>query len=201
MGSVSTQNVHPLTVNVGTADVIRDPVGHIVNDKRGDREFRFVKFRGGQTASQGMPAFAYKLSADEDTLGDVTVDAASVVNPDRDLAGIVVSKSTAASGDYGWIMSRGRLGKINGSLYPDTIIALVSATVVAGQNLAVSLHGSVYKWALSGSAFAGDSLSHSIQSRVSLLAYSTDVGDKVTRGRFKGAHYAGDFAASGRAPT
>ena len=200
--SVSTQNTHPLIANVAGGEQ-RDPVGHIVTDKRGDREFRFVKFRGGQTASQGLPAFAYFLSGKptEDTLADVTVDAASVKSPDRDLAGIVVSKSTAASGDFGWIMTKGRLGKINGSLYPDTVFAHVSGAPVAGGNQALSLAASVYKWQPSGSAFAGDSVSHSIQSRVSLLAYSTDIGNKLTRGRFQGAHYAGIFAASGRAPT
>ena len=201
MPSVSTQAVHPLTVNVGATDN-RDPVGQLVTDVRGDREFRFVKFRGGQTASQGLPAFAYEISAkDKDLLADVTVDAASVVNPDRDLAGIVVSQSTAASGQHGWIMTKGRLGKINGSLYPATVFALVSGAPVAGGNQALSLAASVYKWQPSGSAFAGDSVSHSIQSRVSLLAYSTDTGNKLTRGRFQAAHYAGIFVASGRAPS
>lgn len=190
--SITSQNTHPLTAVVGKDETIRDRIGHLVVDARGDREFRFVKMRGGQTASQGMPVLAYKLSADEDTLYEMTVDAASVPTiPNRDLAGIFVGQSTCVSGAHGWIMTKGRLGKVPGSHYPDTVFALTSQTTAAGDQCALSSPSvSTFKWLATTSAYVSVQ-GLSVHPRISLLAYSTDTGDKITRGKFASPHFHG----------
>lgn len=192
--SITSQNTHPLTAVVGKDETIRDRIGHLVVDARGDREFRFVKMRGGQTASQGMPVLAYKLSADEDTLYEMTVDAASVPTvPNRDLAGIFVGQSTCESGAHGWIMTKGRLGKIAGSHYPDTIFALTSQATAAGDQCGLSAppaNVSTFKFYANSSAYVSVQ-GLSIHPRLSLLAYSTDVSDKITRGKFASPHFHG----------
>ncbi len=186
MSTTAGKNTHPLTAVVKAGEN-RDPVGHLIEDFRADREFRFVKMRGGQTASMGMPCGAYKLSADEDTLAEVTVDAASMAAFDRDLAGIFVGQSTCASGQFGWIMTRGRMGKIAGSLYPLTIVGnMINAAGLPGHQMHVSTVAafSTLLFRRSTSAFDGGSIGQSQHARNSLLLYSTDVGNKVTRGKF-----------------
>ena len=194
--SITSQNTHPLTAVVGKDETIRDRVGHLVTDERGDREFRFVKMRGGQTADQGMPCGAYKLSNDEDTLAEVTADAASMAAFDRDLAGIFVGQSTAVSGDHAWIMTRGRLGKIPGSMYPDTVYAkMINAAGIAGHQMHVSTNAgfSTLLFRRHLSIFDGGSIGQSQHTRVSLLLYSTDAGNKVTRGKFISPLFFGGF--------
>lgn len=129
MSTVSGQNTHPLTAVVPAGEA-RDPVGHLVQDFRADREFRFVKMRDSTTASQGMAVAAYRISAagSEDTQYNVTVRAAaSIQSLGRDMVGIVVANSTVTSGQHCYVMTKGRLGKRKG-LYPDTVFALVSTT-------------------------------------------------------------------------
>lgn len=140
MSSVSTQNTHPLKAVVLAADT-RDPIGHLVADPNGDREFRFVKMRGGITASQGVALIGYRLSGvDNDYFQVCTSAAGTSCNLKRDFIGIAVCQSTATSGMAIYAMTKGTLGKKTESLYPDTVWAFVSgnAAITAGMALTIS---------------------------------------------------------------
>lgn len=186
MPSVSTQTVHPLTTVVKAGEE-RDLVGHLVTDQRGDREFRFVKIRGGITASQGVCLLGYRLSAVDNDPYQVTPSAGGAsANLGRDFIGICMAQSTAVSGQFVYAMTRGRLGKLDGSLYPDTAFAYVSAAaaVVAGMALIVSNRdaGSAATLVRSLSAWDVDKGGSQL-SRIIGQALSTDTaGGKLTRG-------------------
>lgn len=186
MGFVSTQNTHPLTACVAK-DTQRDVVGHLVLDQRGDREFRFVKIKGESTASQGMCLVAFQLSAVADENFEVTPFAsANLTAAGRDAIGIMVGQSTAASGDFCYAMTRGKLGKVNGSLYPDAIFANVSTTVVAGERLECRAGSgtSEYKCIAASIGSTGTQFL-SIYARVCCVALSSDSGGRLIRGMFK----------------
>lgn len=190
--SITSQNTHPLTVVVGKGETIRDRVGHLVEDARGDREFRFVKMRGGTTASQGMPVAAYRISAagSEDTQYNVTAaKETSVHSFGRDMMGIVVAQSTVESGAHCYIITRGRLGKIKGH-YPASIFALVSTSGNAVSGALVMSQGDT---ALRLFANATNSAGATITeySRICGMALSTTTGagtsiaGKLTRGAIR----------------
>lgn len=201
--SISTQNSHPLTVVVGTDEPIRDRLGHLVQDPRADREFRFVKMRGGATASQGMPVAAFRISAagSEDTQWNVTGAKASSVHSDgRDMLGIVVAQSTVASGDHCYIMTNGRLGKIKGH-YPDTIFALVSTTanaITGGMIMSAGLTS--LKLFAAAQHSGGATITE--YAKICGIALSTSIGDNgmavQTRGAIKSPLlFGGGFGPSG----
>ncbi len=141
MGSVTTQNTHPLKAVVKVGEE-RDPTGHLVSDPNGDREFRFVKVRGGITVSQGVCLHAWRLSGISNDVFNVTPDAAASVKAiARDFVGIAVCDSTATSGMHVYAMTKGKLGKVTQSRYGGTVWARVSAAVAAGQMLGASTRG------------------------------------------------------------
>lgn len=196
MPNVSTQTVHPLTAMVAK-DSQRDTLGHLVFDRRGDREYRFVRFKGESTASQGMAVVALQLSAVADEVNDVIVFAsANLAAASRDFMGIVVGQSTAGSGDFGYIMTRGQLGKLNRSMYPDTIFANVSTTTAAGDRLAalVGSGTSEYKLITQTVASAGAMITE--YAHIVAVALSTDTSGKLTRGQVRsGLLHGGGYGA------
>lgn len=134
MSSVTTQNTHPLTAVV-LAGENRDPVGHLVKDPIGDREFRFVEIKGASTASQGMAVAGWKLSANSNDFNAVTPNAIATQAARRDFVGIVVATSTAASGMMCYVMTKGKLGTEKNSLYTGALFANCSTNVAAGMRL------------------------------------------------------------------
>lgn len=185
MPNVSTQNVHPLTAMVAK-DTQRDTLGHLVFDKRGDREFRFVRFKGESTASQGMAVAALQLSAVADEVNDVIVFAsADLAAAARDFMGIVVGQSTAASGDFGYIMTRGQLGKLNRSMYPTTIFANVSTTTAAGDRLAMLVGSGTSEYKLITQAVNSAGAMITEYANIVGVALSTDTSGKLTRGQVR----------------
>ena len=185
MGSVSTQNTHPLTAMVAKGTE-RDPLGHLVFDKRGDREFRFVRIKGESVASQGMAVVALQLSVVADEINDVIPFAsANLTAAARDFVGIVVGKSTAASGDFCYVMTRGKLGKVNGSLYPDTVFALVSTTTAAGDRLACLAASGTSEFKLITQAVASAGAMITEYANIVGVALSTDVSGKLVRGNIR----------------
>lgn len=185
MANVSTQTVHPLTAMVAK-DSERDTLGHLVFDRRGDREFRFVRFKGESTASQGMAVVALQLSVTADEINDVIVFAsANLAAAARDFVGIVVGQSTAASGDFGYVMTRGQLGKVNRSMYPDTIFANVSTTTAAGDRLAALAGSGTSEYKLITQAVASAGAMITEYANIVGVALGADVSGKLARGNIR----------------
>lgn len=194
MGAVTTQSVHPLTSCVAGGSE-RDPLGHLVREHIGDREFRFIKIKGESIASQGMALVAYRLSAQVDEVYDVTPFAsANLTAAGRDFVGIMVGQSTAASGDFCWAMTKGKLGKVNGSLYPDTVFANVSTTAAAGQHLEARAGAGTSEFKLIAVAIASAGAMITEFAHVVGVALSTDASGKLTRGHIRsGLIHGGGF--------
>lgn len=183
--SVSTQNTHPLTVMVAKG-AERDPLGHLIFDKRADREFRFVRIKGESTVSQGMPVVGFRLSVTADEINDVIAFAsANLAAAARDFVGIVVGQSTAASGDFCYVMTRGKLGKVNGSLYPDTVFAKVSTAVAAGDRLACLVGAGTSEYKLITQAVNSDGAMITEYANIVGVARDADVSGKLVRGNIR----------------
>lgn len=189
MGQTSTTFVHPLK-SVVIEDERRDPIGHLVTDPNTDREFRFCKFRGGQTGERGYPVFAWRLSGNtaENSFFNVTADAAASVGRERDFIGIFVGQSAIKSGQNGWVMTQGQLGKFGNSLYPDTVFAKTAKNATAGQHLRPKVLAGTSVYGLTDLE-ASDSYSGAVPkstwTRVVGTAFSNDTGSNLTRGHIR----------------
>ncbi len=179
--NVTGQTVHPLTAVVLSGEN-RDPVGHLVRDPIGDREFRFVEIKGESTASQGMAVAGFKLSGASNDFNAVIPFASANLTSRRDFIGIVVATSTAASGMMCYVMTKGKLGTEKGSLYPGALFANVSTTTAAGElmHIAAGSGTSEFKLITVATASAGAMITE--YADVVAVALSTDSGGRLIRG-------------------